>query len=99
MKANTNSTNCGTINLNNATAGNYDTCIITNWLYRSNSWWVINPYSNSTYSGNGWHVSTNGYFNVSVAVSTEKLFPVLFLSSDIKLLGDGSKDNAYKIVS
>lgn len=99
LRANTNTEECGNLSLNN---DNYSTCKTTDWMFNivpSNDYlWTISPSASSgsvvffvygsTVAG-----SVNGYLaNRSRAVS-----PVLYLSSDITLTGDGSQGNPYII--
>lgn len=92
LRANTNTEECGNLSLNN---GNYSTCKTTDWMFNivpSNDYlWTISPsasISSTVFGVNG----SNNAGNVrnvnahnSLAVS-----PVLYLSSDITLTGEGT---------
>ena len=102
VKTNTNTSLCGTVYLNTTGAGNYETCKTTNWLFNSANQWTMSPrsYSRSNFV---WFVYSTGdlYSNLTVtASSTYGVRPVLYLSSNIKLTGNGtSASDAYTIVS
>ena len=97
LRANTNTAQCETFSLNN---DNYSTCHSTNWMYGavpSGYMWTISPYASNAnyvvcvgdfgtlYSGSNANYSLNGFV------------PVLYLSSDITLQGEGTSSNPYVI--
>ena len=93
IRTNNNLNQCGSFSLinNNAT-----TCLQTNWLNDlGNYWWTI---SNANNSFSPIYVYNGGlaydYDNVG---SSRNVFPSLYLTADITLTGDGTKDNPYKI--
>ena len=97
LRANTNTEQCGNLSINNT---NYTTCKTTNWMYSivpSNGYlWTISPSDSTSISvfsvGGGAGRLFINYANYSNGVS-----PVLYLSSDITLTGDGSSANAFQI--
>ena len=101
LRANSNKEECGNLSINNT---NRATCLTTNWMYSivpSNGYlWTISPNSTNSNSvfcvigntGNAGSLNNYRYANTSTGVS-----PVLYLSSDITLTGDGSSANAFQI--
>ena len=99
LRANTNTEQCGSMSINNT---NYSTCKTTNWIQSivpSGSYlWTISPSasgSNSVFSVNG--SSYAGRLGSFSANKSNGVSPVLYLSSDIALTGDGSQGNPYQI--
>ena len=73
-----------------------------NWMYNSNSWWTISPYSSvSTYYI--WYVGSSGAFldyNGFHGDSNDRdgVRPVVTLSPEVKITsGDGSQNNSYNL--
>ena len=99
LRANTNTEQCGNLSINNT---NYTTCKTTNWMYSivpSNGYlWTISPDSSrySVFYVYGF-ASSAGRLNYGYASSSRGVSPVLYLSSDITLTGDGSSANAFQI--
>ena len=95
LAANTDQTNCGTESLNNT---NYSTCSTTNYLYKSYNWWLV-----SATSGRAGSVrsvgSIDGYISGSSAYGTLGVRPVLYLSSDVQLTGEGTQSIPYEIAN
>ena len=97
LRANTNIEQCETFSLNNT---NSTICKTTNWIYSivpsGGYLWTISPdasYSRYVFSVNGnvgivYYYNANNWFDV---------FPVVYLKSDITLIGDGSQGNPYVI--
>ncbi|MCI9084548.1 MAG: hypothetical protein HFH46_02895, partial [Bacilli bacterium] len=99
LRANTNTSQCGSYSLNNT---NYNTCKTTNYivtLVPSKSYiWTISPTA-----GDSNHVFS-ALFNGCVSDRFAKLddygvLPVLYLTSDIHLDGEGTSTNPYRVVS
>ena len=102
LRANTNTEQCETFILNN---DNRTTCLTTNWMYSivpsSGILWTI-----SLGASNGHDVfSVDGYASYAGSVSDGNAFasggvsPVVYLKSDITLIGDGSQGNPYVITN
>ena len=100
LRANSNKEECGNLSINNT---NRATCLTTNWMYSivpSNGYlWTISPIDStslSVFCVNG-NTSNAGRLNGDYAVFSYGVSPVLYLSSDITLTGDGSSANAFQI--
>ena len=94
LRANTNTTQCEIFSLYNS---NYSTCKDTNWMFNSDYWWTLSPYSGST-SNNVWQVYSNGYLRNRYAIGSNGVRPVVTLKPDVKIVsGDGSENNAYQL--
>ena len=98
LRANTNTEQCETIGLNNT---NRTTCKETNWMYSivssAGTFWTISPYASTSaavFTVNG--VSA-GYIGSNGALLSYDVSPVVYLKSDITLIGDGSQGNPYVI--
>ena len=66
------------------------------------SWWTISPpggNSTAVFGVNGNTYSTAGRLSGSDAFFSDGVFPVLYLSSDITLTGDGTEGNPYVITN
>ena len=98
VKANTNTSLCGTVNLSNSSA-NAATCKAANWLATSSSQWTMSP-SSTSYSYYVWSVSSAGYLSDNNATNTRAVRPVFYLKSNVQLTGEGtSGSGAYTIAS
>ena len=100
LRANTNTTQCGTLSLNN---DNCDTCKDTNWMYGAvpsgGDMWTISPRA-SNYDTQVFYVGDNGYLSTdNVFYSDSGVVPVLYLSSDITLQGEGTKQDPFVITN
>lgn len=95
LKANNNTEQCGRISSNDS-----ETCKTTNWLFLPNlEWWTITAYQPG-YVGYLVMSIRNGRFTDGISVGNlYSVRPSLYLSSDIKLTGEGTTDNPYKIIS
>ena len=101
LRANTNTEQCGTFSLN---GDNRETCKTTNWMYNSvptnGIMWTISPdagYSNNVFIVIGRTVPgalSGDYANISHGV-----VPVLYLTSDITLTGEGTESNPFTITN
>ena len=70
-----------------------------NWIFASLGFiysWTIAPYSHS-YAYYVFHVNGVGSLNSSSANFSASAAPVLYLSSDISLEGDGTSDSPYTV--
>ena len=100
LRANTNTEQCGNLSINNT---NYTTCKTTNWMYSivpSNGYlWTISPSDSTSISvfSVGGGASGVGRLFINYANDSNGVSPVLYLSSDITLTGDGSSANAFQI--
>ena len=99
LRANTNTTQCGTLSLNN---DNYDTCKDTNWIFNaigSRFPWTISPNAGNIFTvflvlG----ATVPGTLGDSIAYySNHGVVPVLYLSSDITLQGEGTSQAPYTL--
>ena len=100
LRANTNTEQCGNLSINNT---NNTTCKTTNWMYSivpSNGYlWTISPLdsaSNTLFFVYGFTGFAGG-LGSNIASRSHGVSPVLYLSSDITLTGDGSSANAFQI--
>ena len=99
LRANTNTEQCETFILNN---DNRTTCSTTNWMYSivpsGGNLWTISPSasSNSVFVVSG-YAGNAGNVSLSSAYASRGVSPVLYLKSDITLIGDGSQGNPYVI--
>ncbi len=104
IRATSNTQQCGNINSNN---NNVSICRESNWLFNYDiSYWTINGHGLTNnlvyfiYTDGG--ISSYGTSNTTNGVANEKtqdVRPVVYLKSDIKLLGTGESSNPYVIVS
>ncbi len=94
IRTNSNVSKCGNANI---FLNNFNICKDTTWMYDSEKWWwTISTYANGNTSG-VYAALPNGYFPYS-ADMIGRIYPVLYLSSDIKIIGgDGSQNNPYEI--
>lgn len=96
LRANTNIEQCGNFSINNT---NRTTCLTTNWMYNilpsSGTLWTISPFAD--YSDEVFPVLSDGSLNDGGASFSSGVSPVVYLSSDITLTGDGSQGNPYAI--
>jgi len=94
LRANTNTQQCGSLNLNNT---NYSTCKTTNYtVLTSGDLWAISPHA--TYSNYVFNVRSNGRVNLSITNNpSHGVVPVLYLTSNITLEGEGTEVNPYTI--
>ena len=102
LRANTNKEQCENYSLNNT---NRTTCLTTNWMYNivlsEDYLWTISPHASDGVSGfavDGNH-SNAGRLSNNIAFASGGVSPVLYLTSDITLTGDGSSSNPYIIMN
>ena len=100
VRANTNKEECGNLSLNNR---NYKACNNTNWIYSivPSMWylWTISPKDEGT---SGIYAVTPGNIvDISSAYNSwhYTVSPVLYLTSDIVLTGEGTESNPYVITN
>ncbi len=97
IRSNSNQSICGSLSLSN---NNYGTCKNTTWMYINETCWTLSSRSGS--SNRAFYVQSDnniigndGYSFVNIAYGTR---PVLYLSSEVKIIGgDGSQNNPYEI--
>lgn len=103
IRANTNQELCGSLSLNNT---NTNDCKLSNWLFKNDSYWTINKRETETnvvffiYLDGG--LSSYGNINTTTGVvyeSTQNVRPIVYLNSDIALVGEGTKENPYVIIN
>ena len=95
LKSSNNPELCGTHKLNRT---NYGTCKNTTWMYRSTEfWWTISPSSGA--SNRVLQLHDTGYLGYSQTTSKYAIYPSLYLSSGVTLVGEGTKNNPYQIIS
>ena len=97
LRANTNTAQCETISLNN---DNKETCLTTNWMYGAvpsgGYMWTLSPSASS--SLNVFDVLNSGRLSSGYANGGNfGVVPVLYLSSDITLQGEGTSQTPYTL--
>lgn len=95
VKVSTNSA-CTSVREYYNTSGCYNDSTTHNYLAKSYAQWTMSPYSNSN-SNFVWRVTSSGQLRGNFALYSLVVRPVLYLSSDIKLTGDGNSDNKFEI--
>jgi len=87
-------TTCLGANLSNYKTNN---CNTNDWLYKSNTdQWLLVPYT--SISSFVFNVTSSGYVNNSIAYITNAVFPVLYLASNVEIIGgDGTQENAFEL--
>ena len=100
LRANSNKEQCGTFSLNN---DNYSTCKKSDWMFNSDTWWTLSPYSSSSITvfyvdyKNG-IANPSNIFSGHATYNAATVRPTVTLSSEIKITGgDGSQSNPYII--
>ena len=103
IKANTNTSSCGTYKKNNS---NYSTCKSTNYmvgLINGGYYWMITPYNIYGYDYNTsivLRVSYYGHINRTQCVALSSgTVPSVYLKSDTVLEGKGTSSNPYTITN
>ena len=96
LRANTNTEQCGNYKLNNT---NYNTCKTTNYIVPTSGYlWTVSPSASLT--TDVLLVSGNGNVGYNIANSSYNgVLPVLYLTSDIHLDGEGTQSNPYRVVT
>ena len=99
VKASTNSA-CTSVNAYYATSSCYNNSDTHNWIYAgpaAKTWsWTIAPYSTSDARGVFAVKSAGSLYNY-YANNSSGVVPVLYLSSDISLEGDGTSNSPYTV--
>ena len=87
-------TTCLGANLSNYKTNN---CNTNDWLYKSNTdQWLLVPYT--SISSFVFNVTSSGYVNNSIAYITNAVLPVLYLASNVEIIGgDGTQENAFEL--
>ena len=68
-----------------------------NWMFNSDVWWTLSPYSYS-YSHNVWYVNSSGPFHSNNANTSSGVRPVLTLNSNIQITGGtGTSSSPYTL--
>ena len=76
----------------------YAKCSNKNWLYMSNiNWWTITPYNDTTIML--WYIGEAGFIDNNSTINSYGVRPVIYLSSDIKLSGNGTKQQPFTLES
>lgn len=77
---------------------NYASCSAKNWMYKEGTaWWTISPMDNA--SVQLWYIGEAGFINNDSASKEFGVRPVVYLSDDIILTGDGTMDSPYILES
>ena len=99
VKASTNSA-CDSVNAYNSNKSCYNNSATHNWIFAgpaAKSWsWTIAPYSRS-FAYDVFAVSSDGHLGYYGASGGTSAAPVLYLSSDISLEGDGTSNSPYTV--
>ena len=99
VKASTNSV-CTSVKAYNSNSSCYSNSATHNWIYAgpaTKTWsWTIAPFSLSS-ANSVFHVSSAGNLNNGSASRSGGAAPVLYLSSDISLEGDGTSNSPYTV--
>lgn len=93
----TTSTTCTSLKdgYNNKVSGK---CNKDNWLWTNEIQWTLSPCVDPG-TGNVWNIHSSGYIEYyDSALISHYIRPSLYLSSDIKLNGNGTIDNPYQII-
>ena len=69
------------------------------YLYTNQYYWTMSSFHFNEVSSYVFNISTSGNFGGARVYAIRGVRPVINLDSNIILLGDGTKDNPYKIVS
>ena len=78
---------------------NDSACTESNWMYTNMSsanWWTISNYTNSI---GALDVSAPGTVHIGSVDNTNGIRPAVYLKSDVKISGDGTKENPYKFTN
>ena len=79
--------------------GVYNTSNSSYYLYTNQVYWLGSPafFDSSTYSDYGFYVDLSGSLNSNLLSSTRGARPVVSLSSEAKLTGDGTWNNVFEV--
>lgn len=95
LRANSNKEQCETFSLNNS---NNTVCSATNWIFNilgSSSFWFLSSEANS--GEFVFYVGVNGRIGSDLSDSYSQVLPVIYLTQDIKISGNGTQDDPYTI--
>ena len=93
IRSNSNKSSCGTFRLYD---DNYSSsCRNTTWMYTSNTFLTLTPESGVSYRL--YAIVYLGYIQATDTGTDSNIYPVVYLNSDITLIGDGSQSNPYTI--
>ena len=94
LRVSNNAEECNSVELNNI---NNSVCRSSNWIYNliltGESMYTISQAIN----GSIYRIVNFGYFDVSGGGGNNAVFPVIYLTPDITITGDGTTDSPYKI--
>ena len=77
---------------------NYASCKEKNWMFKEGTaWWTISPMDNA--SVQLWYIGEAGFINNDSASKEFGVRPVVYLSDDILLTGDGTINSPYILKS
>ena len=96
IRSNSNQESCGTIQKTYLSTS----CSNTSWMSNNTEWWTLTPYSTEPAMYDGvYAVTTQGALNNYPFVSTSEfgIYPVVYLSSNIKLFGSGTQSDPYTL--
>ncbi len=101
VRANANISQCGTMELIDEIA-NRTPCKNTNWMFNGGEWWCLSylPDQETSFSYYVYGVYDYGAVapTISAGAMRSNVYPVLFLSSSVKITGgDGSQSNPFQI--
>ena len=94
LRANSNKEQCGTLSLY---YDNYSTCPNSDWMFNSDTWWTLSPYSGD--SRYVFYVNNTGGVNAGIASKAiNAVGPAITLSSKVQITGgDGSQSNPFQL--
>ena len=94
IRANSNKEQCGTFSLNN---DNYSTCKNSDWMFNSDTWWTLSPYSSNSHRVFGVDSSGDVYYSLA-NYARRAVRPAITLSSDVQITGGtGTQSNPYTL--
>ena len=99
LRSNSNISQCSTFLLN---SDNRKICVNTSWITNTlsfDNFWTITPAKNSYNDPYVYPIGSNGYIDyISNSNFKNNVFPVIYLSSTVKITGgDGSQNNPFVI--
>lgn len=94
IRTSSNISECGSMNL---FSNNFSVCKNTTWMYDSEKWWwTMSTYANGNTFG-AYVALPNGFFPYG-SNEVGRIYPVLYLSSNVKIIsGDGSQNNPFQL--
>ena len=91
-----NNSACTSVREYSNTSGCYDNSTTHNYLAKSYYQWIMSPYSDSG-SYSVWYANSTGKISNSSTDCFIDVHPVLYLSSNIQLTGEGTQSTPYEI--